>query len=71
SVETWKEKNLPFSARDFDECVFHSKNATALNVKHFLKSFKEFKYNGPMIITHKEVKETEVETEIETVAKEE
>ena len=71
SVETWKEKTLPFSARDFDECVFHSKNATALNVKHFLKSFNEFKYNGPMVITYKEIKETKVETETEAEAKEE
>jgi len=59
SVEIWKEKNLPFSEKDFNECVFHSKNATALIVKHFLKSFEEFKYNGPMIITHKDETQTE------------
>ncbi|MBK5114044.1 MAG: hypothetical protein KGD59_13680 [Candidatus Heimdallarchaeota archaeon] len=68
SVEIWKEKNLPFSARDFDECVFHSKNATALIVKHFLKSFEKFKYNGSLIITLKEEKQAEkpVETPVET-----
>ncbi|NHJ31342.1 MAG: hypothetical protein FK732_00625 [Asgard group archaeon] len=69
TVEIWKEKTLPFSARDFDECVFHSKNTAALIVKHFLKSFKEFKYNGPMIITHKEKKQAEKQVEVEEEAK--
>jgi len=59
SVEIWKEKTLPFSEKDFTDCVFHSKNATALIVKHFLKSFEKFKYNGPMIISHKEETQTE------------
>ena len=66
SVEVWKEKTLPFSEKDFNECVFHSKNATALNVKHFLKSFEEFKYNGPMIITQKDVEKTKEEIKAET-----
>lgn len=69
SVEIWKEKTLPFSEKDFNECVFHSKNATALNVKHFLKSFEEFKYNGPMIITQKDVEKTKEETDPGTEAK--
>jgi len=64
SVEIWKEKNLPFIAKDFDECVFHSKNAIAIIIKHFLKAFTNFKYNGPIIIAHKEVKQQE--TRIET-----
>ncbi|MHA1531584.1 MAG: hypothetical protein ACTSR6_06255 [Candidatus Heimdallarchaeota archaeon] len=68
SVGIWKEKILPFSEKDFYECVFHSKNAITLNIKHFLKSFKEFKYNGPMIIIHKEVEEVKVETDSEIEA---
>lgn len=69
SVEIWKEKTLPFSEKDFNECVFHSQNTTALNVKHFLKSFEEFKYNGPMIITQKDVEKTKEETDPGTEAK--
>ncbi len=68
SVEIWKEKNLPFIARDFDECVFHSKNAAAIIIKHFLKSFENFKYNGPLIVTHKEVKQSEIQVESEIIA---
>jgi hypothetical protein len=59
SPEDWDETNMPFSIQDFTECVHHTKNATALIIKHFTKAMKEFTYNGELFITHKDETTTE------------
>ncbi|NHJ41316.1 MAG: hypothetical protein FK731_14890 [Asgard group archaeon] len=59
TAEDWSQKNLPFSAKDYSECVHHTKNATALIIKHFTKAITEFTYNGELIITHKDETQTE------------
>ncbi|NHJ49316.1 MAG: hypothetical protein FK733_16120 [Asgard group archaeon] len=59
SAADWKEKNMPFSIKDFSECVHHTKNATSLIIKHFTKALEDFTYNGELFITHKDEEQTE------------
>ncbi len=59
TVEMWEESSLPFSENDFNECVFHTKNATALIIRHFTKTLFNFKYNGELIVTYKDETQTE------------
>ncbi|HUT80362.1 MAG TPA: hypothetical protein VMZ29_04090 [Candidatus Bathyarchaeia archaeon] len=55
----WKLTNLPFSEKDFLECVHHSNNASSLIIKHFIKCFTSFTYNGELKIIHKDEEKTE------------
>ncbi|NHK30689.1 MAG: hypothetical protein FK730_05015 [Asgard group archaeon] len=59
TADDWSQTNLPFSANDFSECVHHTKNTTALIIKHFTKAITDFTYNGELIITHKDETQTE------------
>jgi hypothetical protein len=59
SAADWKEKNMPFSIKDFSECVHHTKNATSLIINHFTKAINDFTYNGELFITHKDEEQTE------------
>ncbi|NHJ84077.1 MAG: hypothetical protein FK734_01360 [Asgard group archaeon] len=59
TIDTWKQKSLPFREQDFIECVHHTQNACVLIIKHFTKSFSGFTYNGEMTITHKDESQTE------------
>ncbi len=80
SPEDWREPAIAFSERDFNDCVYHSKNVAVLIIRHFTKSFEEFKYYGELLVKHKvqqteskEVleKELDVETKITSTGVEE
>ena len=59
TAEDWKEENIPFCEKDFNECVVNSKNTAALLIKHFTKRFETFQYTGELSITHKDEEQTE------------
>ncbi|MHA1187408.1 MAG: hypothetical protein ACTSSK_11135 [Candidatus Heimdallarchaeota archaeon] len=52
TFEVWAEETVPFKEAEFMDCVNHTKNACALIIKHFMKSFADFSYSGEMIVTH-------------------
>jgi len=50
--EVWAEETISFKESEFMDCVNHTKNACALIIKHFMKSYGDFNYSGEMIVTH-------------------
>ncbi|MBN1331002.1 MAG: hypothetical protein JXA54_16135 [Candidatus Heimdallarchaeota archaeon] len=54
TVDDWKLTSLPFSEKDFMECVNHSKNASSLIIKHFIKCFPSFTYNDELFVILKD-----------------
>ena len=54
-VTQWYEKALPYSEKEFKECVMHTKKACALIMKHFTKSFDNFDYSGVEIVTDTQI----------------
>jgi hypothetical protein len=52
SVAIWSEESLPFREREFVDCVNQTKNASAFIIKHYNKTFNDFKYSGDLFIKH-------------------
>ena len=65
-LNSWINDSLPYSDKEYNQCVDLSKRAFSIIMKHYNKIYNDFEYKGKFIIQYERKEESKEESEEET-----